>query len=221
MRVHSKEKLKKLKELRKRGYSINELVGKLSIPKTTVWHHVHAVKVLSKYIPSLNSKRGGSAKRTRENWEKARERAQELILGSYREFLIILAMLYWGEGSKKVCEFINSDGKMIKIYLTILRKILNISEKDIKATMRIFSGMKKVECLNYWSHITQIPKKRFIIRFNDGGRKGKTRYGMCRITLKKGSNILKLMHSLKEQIFEETIKNLLSPRSSMDRALHS
>ncbi len=206
MRVHSKEKLKELKELRKRGYSINELVTKLSIPKTTVWHHIRAVQVLPQYISLLKSKRGGSAKRTQENWKKARARAQGLLQGSRREFLIVLAMLYWREGSKKVCEFINSDGKMIKIYLTILRKILNIPEQDIRATMRISSGMNRAECLNYWSNITQIPKKKFVIRPNDGGIRGKARYGMCRITIKRGGNILKLIHSLKEQIFEETIK---------------
>ncbi len=208
MRVHSMEKIKELKKLRKRGYSINELVEKLLIPRTTVWHHVHNVKILPKYLPILNAKRGGSAKLKQKNWERARIKAQELLEGLNKNFLIAIAMLYWGEGSKKVCEFINSDGKMIKLYLTVLRKVLNISEKDIKPTMRIFSGMDKKECLNYWSRITKISKDKFLIRFNDGGKRGRTKYGMCRITIKKGSNVLKLMHSLRDQIFEKMMKEI-------------
>ena len=125
------------------------------------------------------------------------------LRGSYREYVVAIAMLYWSEGSKKVCEFINSDGKMISVYLTILRKVFNIKEECIKSTMRIFSGMNQKECLNYWSKVTNISKNKFLIRFNDGGTKCKTKYGMCRITIKKGNYVLKLFHSLIEDIYQE------------------
>lgn len=203
MRIHSAEKIKEMRELRRRGYSINELVKKLSVPKTTVWHHVHNVRILPKYALFLKSKRGGSAARKQNNWNKARECAEELLKGSNREFAISVAMLYWAEGSKKACEFINSDGRMIEFYLTILKRAFNVSTKAIKPTMRIFTGMNKKECLNYWSRITKIPKKEFVVRYNDGGTKGKTKYGMCRITVKKGGNILKLINSLIEKILED------------------
>lgn len=203
MRVHSIEKIEEMKTLRRRGYSINELVEKLSVPKTTVWHHVHNVRILPKYALLWKSKRGGSAKRKQNNLKKAGERAEELLKGPDRELVVSIAMLYWAEGSKKVCEFINSDGRMIKLYLDILKNIFNIPNKGIKPTMRIFTGMDKKQCLNYWSQITGIPKKEFVIRFNDGGTKGKTKYGMCRITVKKGGNVLKLIRSLIEKIIEE------------------
>ena len=118
-------------------------------------------------------------------------------------------MLYWGEGSKRVCELVNSDGKMIKCYLSILRNVFNIPEGHISPTLRIFSGMNRKECLNYWSNITGILKKRFIIRLNDGGTRGRTKYGMCRIIIRKGSNTLKLIHSLIEQTFGEVIDNFI------------
>lgn len=205
MRRHSIEKIKELKSLRKRGFSINELVNRLSIPKTTIWHHIHNVRVLPKYVPLLKSKQGGSRKRKERNWEEAKKYAQNLLHGPDRDSIIALAMLYWGEGSKNACEFINSDGKIIKFYLIVLRKILKVPANLIKPTMRIFTGMNKKECLNYWSHVTKIPKDKFIIRFNDGGTKGKTKYGMCRITVRRGANVLKLIHSLIDQIFEELV----------------
>jgi len=206
MRIHSIDKIKELKKLRKRGYSINELVLKLSIPKTTVWHHIHNVPISPKYALILRSKCGGNSNRKQKNWEEARKLANELLCGPQREFAIIVAMLYWGEGTKKVCEFVNSDGKMIKCYLGILRNVFNIPEEFISPTLRIFSGMDRKECIDYWSDITGIPKQSFIIRLNDGGIRGRTKYGMCRIIIRKGSNTLKLIHSLIEQIFKEMTK---------------
>lgn len=216
MRIHSIEKIKELKRLRRRGLSINELVERLSIPKTTVWHHIRAVRILPQYALILKSKQGGSAKRKEKNWEQAKKYAQDLLQSPSRDFIIILAMLYWGEGSKRGCEFINSDGRIIRSYLIILRKILKIPENTIKPTMRIFSGMDKKECLSYWSKITEIPKDKFFIRFNDGGKRGKTRYGMCRITIRRGSNTLKLIRSSIDQIFSELIEDKKRPLSLMD-----
>ena len=205
MRIHSADKIKKLKQLRRKGYSINELVKELSIPKTTVWYHIQSVRVLPQYASALKAKRGGSAKRTEMNWKKAQEHAKELLMSPYRELAIVLAMLYWGEGSKKRCEFINSDGRMIEIYLFSLRNMLNIKEKDIQPTLRIFSGMDRSECLDYWSKITKIAKSKFVVRLNDGCTRGRTKYGMCRITIRKGGNFLKLIRSLIDQFYKETI----------------
>lgn len=206
MRIHSLEKIKKLKQLRKKGHSINELVEKLAIPKTTVWHHIQGVTVSPQYTSLLYSKRGGSSKRKQKNIEIGREKAAKLLKNADRESLIAIAMLYWGEGSKGACEFVNSDGKIIQLYLKILKEYLDVSGTSLKATMRIFSGMDRKECLDYWSKVTRIPKNKFIIRFNDGGTKGRTKYGMCRISVKKGDSTLKLIHALIDQIFMELMK---------------
>lgn len=209
MRVHSDEQIKRLKALRRRGYSINEIVAELSIPKTTVWHHIQTVEVLPQYVSRLHSKRGGSTRRSEIRWEKARNEARQLIQEQNREFLIAITMLYWGEGSKKTFEFINSDGKMIELYLAIVRRVLKIPEERIKPTIRVFTGMNPKMCLDYWAHITKIPKGRFFFRMNDGGTRGRTQYGLCRITILRGSNDLKLMKSLVGQVADDLIKTSL------------
>lgn len=221
MRIHSTKKIEELKKLRKKGFSINELVVKLSIPKTTVWHHIHNIKLSPKHVAILRSRQGGTAKRKQENLEKAREYARELLKSPDRDLSIVIAMLYWGEGSKKsACEFVNSDDRIIKSYLFVIRNVFNIPEKFIKPTMRIYSGMNRKKCLNHWCRATKIPKSKFFIRFNDGGTNGRTKYGMCRIRINKGSNTLKLIQSLIDQIFEEITKDaryqLKRPRSSVD-----
>lgn len=205
MRIHSIEKIKKLKRLRRKGHSINELVAELSIPKTTVWHHIQGVKVLPRYVQILKSKRGGSRKRKEIGWKKARTRARELLQGPYRELVIVITMLYWGEGTKDRFAFINSDGKMIQLYLLILRKVFNVPETDIKPILRIYSGMDRSKCLDYWSKITKISLDKFTVRLNDGGTKGRTKYGMCRIIIRKGGSLFKLMKSLIDISFEELI----------------
>ena len=208
MRIHSPKKIERLKELRKEGYSINELVKELAIPKTTVWHHIHEIKLSPKSLSLLKQKIGGSKERKEKNLHLAKELAIRILNSPDRELAIAFAMLYWAEGSKKVCEFINSDGRMINLYLQIIKKILRIPDERISPTMRIFSGMNKEECLEYWSSITGLSKDKFSVRMNDGGTRSNTKYGMCRIRVNKGSNTLKLIHSLIGEYYNELIKSL-------------
>jgi hypothetical protein len=175
------------------------------MPKTTVWHHVQNVEVLPQFRALLRSKRGGGSKRKAKNTQRAMEEANRLLDGSNRELLTALAMLYWAEGSKGSPEFINSDGRMISLYLHILRKALGIPNESIQITIRIFTGMNRNECVKYWSKITGIPSRYFTVRMNDGGTRGRTKYGMCRVGVKKGGQFLKLMHALIDLSFEKMI----------------
>lgn len=206
MRKHSDEKITELKRLRRLGYSIPELVEKLSIPKTTVWHHVHNLKISPKYLSVLKSKRGGNTRRKEERWASAQDRAREILNGPHRDISLATAMLYWAEGNCNRCEFINSDGKMIELYLKALRGTFKIEEERLHFTLRLFSHRNLSKCKKYWSEITRVPPNEFIVKVNDGGTHSRTKYGMCRITVKKGGNLLKLFHSLKDSFSAEFIK---------------
>lgn len=208
LRKYSLKHINKLKKLRMEGHSIDELVAKFSIPKSTLWHHVGDIEISQDKRMILRSRQGGSAKKKAMDIEKAQSRAREMLslLSPTRELVIVISMLYWAEGSKKVCEFINSDGKMIELYLFIIRKVLLVEEEHIKPTMRVFTGMDREGCLEYWSRVTNIPKNKFTVRFNDGGTKCRTKYGMCRITIRKGHASLKLLLSLRDLVSEEMLK---------------
>jgi len=208
MKVHSIEKIKELKRLRRKGYSINELVLQMGIPKTTIWHHIHNIKLSPQHRAQLDSKRGGSAKRKKLRIANAHEKAKIFINSSSREFLIVLAMLHWCEGNKKACVFTNSDGKMVKLYLSILEKVLGIQQHEINLTLRIFSGMVESECLNYWSKTLGVPKKNFYIYLNDGGMSGKVKHGMCRVGIKRGGDLLKFIWALIDLSSEDVLKKL-------------
>jgi len=203
MRVHSVDKINELKLLREKGYSINEIVSKLHIPKTTVWHHIKKVIVLSKYLSVLKSKRGGSKIRKESRLLEAKIYSAKLLKSKDRESVLMFAMLYWAEGAKKRFQFINSDGRMIILWLSVLRDILKISNNDIVPVMRIFTGMNKIVCLKYWSKITEFPSSKFVVRYNDGGTSGRTKYGMCRIEVKKSGNLLKLVLAIINEVCME------------------
>lgn len=214
MRVHSSDKIEELKRLRSQGMSIGQLVAETQMPKTTIWHHVHKIELSEEHRKILRT-RQGSAKREQKNWKEARERAANILASPYRDAIIALAMLYWAEGNKKHgCNFVNTDGVMIATYLLVLRKVLNIPEHSIKPTLRIFTGMDESLCLTHWSQVTKIPESRFKVYLNDGGSRGRSPFGMCRITISragKGGNILKLIHSVIKIFSAELAENLNTP----------
>lgn len=203
MRIHSASEIAELKRLRKSGQSINELVARLNIPKTTVWHHIHKIKLNKEATRKIREIQGGSKKRKQQNVVLAQKMAKEFLVNKNRELSIVVAMLYWAEGTKEACEFINSDGRMIKLYLRGLREIFCIKNDEIKPTMRIFSGMDEKRCLSHWSRVTDLSKRQFTIRMNDGGQRGNTQFGMCRITVKKGHFVLKVLRALIDEIYNE------------------
>ncbi|MEK7618441.1 MAG: hypothetical protein AAB410_04825 [Patescibacteria group bacterium] len=196
MRIHSETKINKIKEMRQAGLSINEIVDALTIPKTTVWHHIQNVDIAPNILEILKSKRGGSAVRSRKEWVEAENKAEVILSSKDSKLVISAAMLYWGEGGKKVCDITNTDPKLIQLYLKFLYDVLGMNNDNIKFAVRIFTGMSSEACLKYWSENLKVDQSKFILRYNDGGISGKAKYGICRITLKKGSRILKLMHSL-------------------------
>jgi hypothetical protein len=198
---HPPRILKEIVNLRKSGLSIDSIVLQLSIPKTTVWHHIKGIEIKPKLKLLLRSQQGGSHKRKLLRISASKVEAERLLNSNHREIAVAAAMIYWAEGTKGECEFINSDGKMIQLFLLALRKVFMVSENRIKPTVRYFTGMDRESCLNYWSQVTGIDKKQFTVRYNDGGTKCRTEFGMCRITVRKGSEVLHLLVSLRELYF--------------------
>ena len=201
MKKYSCIDIEKIKSLRRKGLSIGKIVHILHLPKTTVWNYIQDVHLSPEKELLLRLSQGGSKKRKEEYIRQAKEQAILLLKGKDRESIIILAMLYWAEGHKKnSCGFTNTDGKMISIYLYIIRTVLKIPESRIHVTVRIFSGMKRQECLKHWSSVAHKPIADIKLRINDGGTSGKKKYGICRIEILKGHKTLKLMHALVDNI---------------------
>lgn len=204
MRVHSIKTIEEIRKLRREGCSINSLVSKFSISKTTIWHHIQGIK-LSADKQAVLRRAGGRLSRERKLTaiKTAGERAVAALNGKDRSAYCTLASLYWAEGSKGRCEFVNTDGKMIELYLHILRETLKVPEEKIVAVIRTFSGQDENKSLLFWSKVTKIPKSKIRAYRNDGGNNGRTQYGMCRIAVLRGGEVLKLLKALADRMHLE------------------
>lgn len=199
MRVHSPDKIQKIKYLRKRGHSINEISKDLCLPKTTVWKYVQGIRIPIKYINILKSKQKSSIYRSHQDQERAEKAAREMIKDIDKSTkVLIAAMLYWAEGSKKDLCLSNTDPKLIKTFLECIKE-LGAKKDDISISIRLYEDISQSSARNFWSNVTNIPAEKIKhINVLKGNKKGKLPFGMCRIRIRKGGYLLKLINAIKE-----------------------
>ncbi|MEK7630348.1 MAG: hypothetical protein AAB432_03175 [Patescibacteria group bacterium] len=217
MRIHSISKIKSLKHYRKIGYSIHELMIKFNMPKTTIWHHIHNLELSEKQKEILRRKQGGSKIRTAKQWKIANILSKELVRSiKIKEIApVILTLLYWAEGNKKGFAFTNTDPNMIKIFLKILRECFGVKNIDVKAIIRINNFQNSSESINYWHAITRIPTKNIGTNLNPIQNKGKSKYGVLRITVRKSGRLFKLINSINNELTLKTLSSILKTTSPL------
>jgi hypothetical protein len=180
--------------LRKKGYSINEISKDLKMSKSTASLWLRNIKISRAGLKrleknsNLGRKKGNDTnrKKRQDRWHKVADRTMNFRknLSDYdvEKCKILLAMLYWGEGAKSGYRltFINSDSKMIKVYLFLLRKSFHVNEKRLKATIHIHSYHDQEDIISYWQRITKISKNNFhIYRKSNSGKIIRKSYKGC------------------------------------------
>ena len=172
MKVVEKEKAR---ILRKKGYSINQIVKEAGFSKASVSVWVRDI-VLTKAQKKGLSERGRSV----ESVEKRRvnrlfnenKRRQKIIDEAKKDFIhisqeelkLIGIILYLGEGAKTsrgMARIANSDPLVIKIMMRFFREICNVPELKFRGHIHTFAhaDVKKTE--EYWSKISGIPTSQF------------------------------------------------------------
>ena len=196
--------------MRREGSSIPEIVEALGVPKTTVWAYIRGLVIAPEVKKILNGKRGGNVRRMKIRVERARGDIEKIVVSGKRELAIMGAMLYWAEGNKESFVFTNSDHRIIAIFLKCMREVYGITDERFSITLRIFSGMDESSCLAHWEEVTQIEKSKMKVRWNDGGTRTSSVFGILRITLKKGGYTLHQFKQLADLITSEyTTRKLL------------
>ncbi len=209
-RLIPQETIKLIKDLRAKGWSLPEIHKEVKIGYGSVLKYIKGVEILPQYQAIWFGKRGGSKKRKILAESKAKKRASTTIKGSLeKEIPIITACLYWAEGNKKDFSFTNTDPKMIKVFTKCLQK-LGIPKEKFKVTIRIYEDLDKMKCINFWADVVGItPEDIGNVNILKGQKMGKLSYGMCRIRIVRGGDMLKYMVALRDQI-----SDLLSEKSS-------
>jgi hypothetical protein len=78
---------------------------------------------------------------------------------------IVGMLLYWCEGSKRErdrrVEFVNSDPKMVAIFMRYLR-MKGVDENRIRIRMMIHRQDDELQCKNFWKRVTSLKDSNFI-----------------------------------------------------------
>lgn len=195
------EIIRKIELLRSRGHSISEISSVVQKSKSIVSKYVQGVKVKRKYEDILRAKQGGSKYRSTKQWEEKRIESEVLVQDlTPRERLLILAALYWGEGTKKELNITNSDPSMLRVVVSCL-KDLGINDHDFRITLRTYGDLDKESAISFWTKALNLPAGSFInVNVMTGKKEGKLPYGMCRIRVRKGGSHFKLIMSVIERI---------------------
>jgi len=168
----------------KEGLSTIEIAKKLNV---TPW-------VIIKFM-----KRMGLPRRTfsEANIERFRKQPTTFSLkqnlSSQEEKLKIAGiMLYWAEGSKpnptnrmRTVDFVNSNPRMIKLFLRFLREICGIDERRLRLYLYCYANQKPENLKRYWHRVTNIPLTQFTKPYIREDflpeKRGKMRYGLVHI----------------------------------------
>lgn len=207
-KVLAKTKINRIIYLRKRGCSLPEIRRITSCGSGTIFKYIQGVEILPEFKELWKNKRKSSVFRMIQEQKKAQEEAKKLIKRVGRkEKAIIAACLYWAEGAKKDFSLTNTDPSLIKTFIECLNE-LGVKKEKLTINLRIYEDLDREEVCNFWSKVVGIPKEKIMyVNVLKGKKKGKLKYGMCRVRVVKGAYFLKLFRSLTEIIK----KSILAP----------
>lgn len=173
MRRFDKSK-KEAERLRRLGFSYREISESIKIAKSTASLWTGHIKLSKKAKTRLlkNSLIGlNNSIKTKHNLKshvtdeinKRTLKEVKKINYSNNIYKLLCSMLYWAEGSKQATTvtFINSDPKMIAIFLFLLRKSFNTDDHKFKALIHIHEYHDELLLKKYWSKVTKIPITNF------------------------------------------------------------
>ena len=193
-----------IKKLRSQGWSLPELRRKFGIGNGTVMRYIQGVEILPEYKDFWLQKRKSSVNRKVLAENKAYNKALKTITSlKDKERELILASLYWGEGGKGDFNLTNTDPDLIRVFVKGLTEIYNIPVSKIRLSLRLYEDLDRDKCIDYWSQITGVPKENYrSVNVLVGKKLGKLMYGMCRLRIEKGGDMLKYLKALRRRIIE-------------------
>lgn len=193
------EEKNRARELRRQGYSYNEILEHVSVSKGTLSLWLRDITLTEEQIMRFANKRcGGREKfiqvmreRRDERWAGYRRQAEEEweTLSQDPQFMFGLA-LYVGEGSKTKNEQLcitNCDPRVIRKAIDFFSRI-GVSRKALRVGIHIHPGLSKEDAEVYWRNVTGLCQEQFhrtrdaVTRASSGTKGNIQVYGTCRIS---------------------------------------
>ncbi|MBX9765153.1 hypothetical protein K2X83_00755 [Patescibacteria group bacterium] len=175
--AYSAEIKREALSLQRKGFSYEEISQKLDVAKGTLstWLGSNPRtpsdrKKQNAHLARIRVLAAQSKRRIKNQWvEEAQNNgvreANIIDLRNRATLKAMLGMLYWAEGSKheKVSGivFVNTDPRLMSLYLSLLRKVYVIDEKRLRARLHLHYYHSAKETRTYWSKLLKIPESQF------------------------------------------------------------
>jgi hypothetical protein len=200
--AYSNEIRLKAVELRRKGYSLKELSDQLKISKATasLWSRNIVLNERARMRLVMVKRRGQlagarSRKLQTKTFEENYLKEASLEIQSNPNYnKIICAMIYWCEGGKNAksgVAFTNSDPKLIRTFLKLLREGFDLDESKFHPCIHLHSYHSPQKQLDFWAKVTDINKQQFIKPYQkaNSGKRIRENYQGC-LNLRYYSNDL-------------------------------
>ncbi len=197
MAVKSEEK-SLARELRRQGFSYNEILEHVSVSKGTLSLWLRDIALTDEQVARFLDKRCGgrekfilAMRQRRDNrWAEYQREAEEeyKLLSQDPSFMFGLA-LYVGEGSKtqqnELC-ITNCDPRVIQKGLQFFRQI-GVPMDALRCGLHVHPGLSKKGAEQFWQEVTGLPPEQFhttrdaISRASNGTKGHVQLYGTCQL----------------------------------------
>lgn len=168
-------KQQQARALRQQGYSLSEIHRELHVSKSSVSVWVRGLKLTPEAKQIIFKKFTSGQLRSQEVLRQKQERRLEGIKkevlkdflhfrGTAIEQVVICALLYWCEGNKRIHDgisFTNSDPKLIRTFVTLLRNSFVLNERKFRVCMHLHPYHNESKQREFWSDVTKIPVAQF------------------------------------------------------------
>lgn len=179
--------------LRKQGHSYSEICKELGVAQgsCSLWLKNIVLDKKAQYriqqLQKLGQLRSKQAvqKRIKDRNQKIQTEVNKIFsdLVIHEDTAKLLcAVLYWAEGEKgtNAVAFSNSDPRMVKVFLTLLRNHFQINTRKLRALLHLHEYHNAAQQKIYWSQVTGIPTNRIsIYRKPNSGRNIRIGYRGC------------------------------------------
>lgn len=189
--------------LRKRGFSIRKIERRLGIPRSTLSGWFRNIKLSPKQKQKLSKDWKNSLVKARkkavlwhnEQKQKRLDEAEKKALQVLKNINtddsniieLSLAMLYYGEGTKKTDETAigNSDPLILKFFLAMLKNVYNLDVRKIRCELNLRADQDPEKMKRFWARTLKLPLSSFKRVYIDKRTEGSKTYpyykGVCNI----------------------------------------
>ncbi len=161
----------KARELRERGFSINDIVKQIGVSKSSASTWTRDIQLTPEQRAALTEKNRihgnqiKGAQAVSEKFRKLRRQAQAEGRTKAREknwLHIAGCMLYWGEGRKErnFVSLINSDPHLLRFFIKFLHECFKIKGSNIAVRINCYTnnGLSQREIEEFWLHTLELPQ---------------------------------------------------------------